>query len=104
MLQEAIGEAAGRSAQVNGGDARDRQSEVAQPVFEFGAAAAHVALDSGQGQLVSGGDRVAGLAGQLSAHANLAGEDGAFGRLTAGAEAALDEGLVEPREWHGARP
>ena len=81
-----------------------RQTEMKQAVFEFVAAPADEAFGGLKCQRVIRFDQVAGFAGQLAGHAHLAGQNGALGLLAAGAEAALDKGLVQPGARHGAAP
>jgi hypothetical protein len=79
VLKEAIGETAGGSAEVNGGQAARIELEMAQTVFELESAAADVPFRDGEGEIVFRLDRVAGLFGGLAAVEDLAGQDGAPG-------------------------
>ncbi len=64
-------------------------------VFELVTAAADVFFAGVEVKLVIRLDRIAGLAGGLGVHADLPGEDGAFGALAAFAKAAFHQCLVE---------
>jgi hypothetical protein len=94
VLQEAIGEPAGGSAEVNGGQAARIELEMAQAVFELEAAPADVGFRDGKGEIVLRLDQVAGFFGGLAAEEDLAGQDGAAGLFAGGTKGALDEGLV----------
>jgi hypothetical protein len=95
VLEQAIGEAAGGSAEVNGRQPARIELEMAQTVFELESPAADIAFRDGQGQFVLRFYRIAGLPGGLAPVEDLAGQNGPL-RLFAGrAKAALDEGLVQ---------
>ena len=78
--------------------------EMSQAVLQLIAPPADVAFGGLQCQRVFRFDQVAGFARQLAGHAHLPGQNGPLGFLPAGAQAAFDKRLVQPRAWHGAAP
>ncbi len=95
VLEQAIGETAGGSAEVDGGESGHVQLEMAEGVFQLVAAAADVFFGGRQCQRVIRLDGIAGFVGALGVDADLSGEDGAFGAFTAFAKAAFHQCLVE---------
>lgn len=94
-LQQAIREAPGRSANVQGGDAFDFELEALESVFELVTAPADVFFRSNQPELIAGFDRVAGFGGEVVVDPDLAGHDGAFGFFAAFAQAAIHQFLIQ---------
>ena len=82
-LQQAVREAAGRSAEVNGREAGDVKLEVTEGVFEFLPAAADIFFSGNQREVVFGLYRVAGFGGCAVVDFDLAGHDGTLRLLAA---------------------
>ena len=102
VLEHAVGEAAGRRADVEAVEPFDVEAERLERAFELPAAAAHEAL--GRFDLDFGvlGHRVAGLRVRLAGDADLALAHEALGERARGGEAPRDEQFVEP-DAHRAR-
>ena len=96
MLEEAIGEASGGGSEVDGDKTLDVELEMAERVFEFDAAAADVTFGGEEIDLILRSGGSAGFVGDLMIELDEAGEDEAAGLFATGAEAAGDEGLVQP--------
>jgi hypothetical protein len=95
VLEEAIGEAAGGSADVEGTQVPDLKMEGGEGVFQFMSATAHVTVGGGEIELVIGSDGAAGFVSSVSIESDLPGEDGALRFFSGFAEAAGDQGLIE---------
>ena len=95
VLEEAVGEPAGRGADVEGSEAADLEGEGRQGGLELVAAAADVAVAGDQFDRVLGTDLAAGFVGGVAGDPDLAGEDRALRLLAALAESAVDEQLIE---------
>ena len=101
VLEEAVGETAGGSAQVNGGLVRDGELEVAQGVFELVSAAADILLAGQEREGIGRLHAVTGFARRLGVDRDLPGHDPALGFFAAVAQAALDQRAIEA--LHAAR-
>ena len=101
VLEEAVGETAGGSADIEGDEAGDVDVEVVQGAFEFEAAAADVARGFFDAEDGVEGNEGAGFEAGLIVDEDLAGEDEAFGLFAGGAEALLNESLIQTGASHG---
>jgi hypothetical protein len=96
MLQHAVGEAAGGGADVDAGNAGERDGPVGEGVLEFEAAAADVLeIGAEEADGCVGGDRGAGLVDTLFVNEDATGEDEGLGTFARGGVTAIDEELIE---------
>ncbi len=95
VLEEAVGEAAGGRAEVDGGEAGGVDVESLESVFQLVTAAADEAFGGVEADGVLGAEAASGFIGGVSVDANGAGEDEALGFFPGLAESEVDEGLVE---------
>ena len=101
VLEHAVGEAAGRGADVEAGLAHEVDLPVFEGGFELEAAAADVAeVGSEEAEDSSRVDRGAGLINLLLVDEDTAGEDESLGSLAGGCQGLVDEELVEA-DLHG---
>src|SRR5581483_767729 len=100
MLQKAVREPAGGSAQVNGHRAVDLKLEMLQSMFEFQTAPADIFFGSNQGELIHRLHQVARLAGGLPIDGDMAGHDGAARFFATLAQPALNQRLIQPMPRH----
>jgi hypothetical protein len=95
VLQEAIREAAGGGAEVDGGEAFGLNAESGEGVFEFMPTATDEAFGGVERDVVVRVGGASGLVGGEAVDADGAGEDEALGFFPAFGEAEVNEGLVE---------
>ena len=98
VLQQTIGETAGRSTQVNDGQPFDVQFKIFQGMFELMTAAADIFFSGFEFDLVLRPDRIARFTRRLPVDGNQTGHDSAPGLFPTFAQTAFHESLVEA--WH----
>ena len=101
VLQQTIGETAGRGAQVNDGQPFDIQSKIFQGMFELMAAAADIFFSGFELDLVVRPDLIARFARRLPVDGHQTGHDSALGLFPTLAQTAFHESLVKTGhiEW-----
>jgi hypothetical protein len=95
VLEEAIGEAAGGGADIEGAQVLDLKMEGSEGMFQFVSAATDIAVGCGEIEVVIRSDSAAGFIRDVSIETDLPGEDGALRFFSGFAEAAGDQGLIE---------
>src|SRR5437899_36236 len=102
-LQQAVGEAARRGAEIGGDETRDGDGEMLEGGFEFQATATDVAQFRSEFEARFGGNELSGFGGLLAVDEDFAGHDQGLRLLTSVNEAAVHQCTIKSA-FHRVRP